>query len=356
MANCRLNEIQRHLSESGIEAFLVSDLLNVRYLSGYTGSSARLLITPDDAYIITDSRYEMQTAIECADFTLVLIDGQWEATAVTLIKDIDPKTAVFEGNALNYLEWYSITSALPDTKLLPADNFIAQLRLIKSPDEIDLTRKAAKIVDATFMSIIPFIKEGITERDLSVEIDCELRRNGAFKEGADTIAISGPRSALIHGKASDRVICKGDLVLMDFSANYDGYHSDITRTIVAGEPDSKQVEIYNIVLEAQRLAIDMIKPGVAGYDVDAVAREYIASKGYGEYFCHGLGHGLGLHIHDSPAFSRYSKLILEEGMIATVEPGIYICEWGGIRLEDDILVTESGCEILTSAPKSIRLN
>src|SRR5664279_4306569 len=134
MANCRLNEIQRHLSETGIEAFLVSDLLNVRYLSGYTGSSARLLITPDDAFIITDSRYEMQAAIECADFTLVLIDGQWEATAVTLIRDINPETAVFEGNALNYLEWHSITSALPDTKLLPADNFVAQLRLIKSAD------------------------------------------------------------------------------------------------------------------------------------------------------------------------------------------------------------------------------
>ena len=354
MTDSRLGSIQQHLSEQGVGAFLVTNLLNVRYLSGYTGSSARLLITPDEAYIITDSRYEIQVCIECANYTLALIDGQWEATAVTLIRGINPDIAIFEGDSLNYFEWCSITSALPDTKLLPADNHISKMRLIKDANEIILTRKAAQIVDATYDRIVSFIREGITERDLSAEIDCELRRNGALKEGADTIAISGPRSALIHGKASDRVIGKGDLVLMDFSANYDGYHSDITRTVLLGEPNSRQEEIYNIVLESQRLAISMIKPGVAGYDIDAAAREYITDHGFGPYFSHGLGHGLGLHIHDSPAFSRYSTLILEAGMVATVEPGIYIPEWGGIRLEDDILVTDSGCEILTAATKSIR--
>lgn len=356
MSLSRLSRIQQYLSEQGIGAFLVSSLLNVRYLSGYTGSSARLLITPNDAYIITDSRYEMQVCIECTDYTLVLINGQWEATAVTLIRDLNPGIAAFEGDALNYFEWRSISSALLDTKLLPADNYITRMRLIKDDDEIDLIRKAAQIVDAAYNRITSFIKEGITERELSAEIDCELRRNGAIKEGADTIAISGPRSALIHGKATDRVITNGDLVLMDFSANYEGYHSDITRTVVIGQSDSRQEEVYNIVLEAQKLAISLIKPGVAGYDIDAAARKYITERGYGEYFSHGLGHGLGLHIHDSPAFSRYSTLILEKGIAATVEPGIYIPEWGGIRLEDDILVTDSGCEVLTAAPKSIKFD
>ncbi|MHB1457275.1 MAG: M24 family metallopeptidase [Armatimonadota bacterium] len=355
MTLSRLVRVKKYLLEQKIDAILVSNLLNVRYLSGYTGSSARLLITPDDAYIITDSRYEMQVCIECADYTLVLIDGQWETTAVALIKDLSLKIVVFEGDSLSYSEWYSISSALQDTKVLPADNYIAKMRLVKDDDEINLIRKAAHIVDATYAEITSFICDGITEQELSVEIDCELRRNGAVKEGADTIAISGPRSALIHGKATDRIIRKGDLVLMDFSANYEGYHSDITRTVLIGEPDSRQEEIYSIVLEAQKLAINMIKPGIAGYDVDAAARDYIIEHGYGDYFSHGLGHGLGLHIHDSPAFSRYSKLILEKGIVATVEPGIYIPEWGGIRLEDDILVTDSGCEILTAAPKSIRL-
>lgn len=355
MTACRLGRVQQYLAEQGIGALLVSNLLNVRYLSGYTGSSARLLITPDESYIITDSRYEIQICIECQNYSLVLIDGQWEASAIALFRELNPRIAVFEGDALNYLEWQSISSALPDTKLLTADNHIARMRLIKDAGEINLIRKAAQIVDTVYDNIVSFIKAGITEKELSAEIDCELRKNGAEKEGADTIAISGPRSALIHGKATDRVISDGEIVLMDFSANYDGYHSDITRTVVVGKPDFHQEDLYRIVLEAQSIAIDMIKPGVAGYDVDAAARKYISDNGYGEFFSHGLGHGLGLHIHDSPAFSKYSTLILEKGITATVEPGIYIPEWGGIRIEDDILVTDSGCEILTAAPKSIRL-
>lgn len=348
----RIDKLRNHLSKTNIDAIIVTNPLNVRYLSGYTGSSGRLVISEDDLYIISDSRYELQCAVESPHFKLALMSSQWEASAVEIIHRLKPSTVSFEADSITFEEWNHLSQALTDIQLIPADNYISSMRLIKDEDEISLMRKAVNIADMAFSNILNFLSNDITEKELTAEIDCELRRCGADRESFDTITISGIRTAFIHGQATDKRIQTGDLVLMDFGARYQGYNSDITRTVVIGEPTKEQIDIYDIVLQAQMLAIEAIKPGVSGCDIDAIARNFISDKGYGDFFGHGLGHGLGLHIHDSQAFSKFSALILEPGIIATVEPGIYIPNWGGIRIEDNILVTESGYEILTQSPKS----
>ena len=191
----------------------------------------------------------------------------------------------------------------------------------------------------------------MTERAIALEIDCFMRRNGAEESAFETLVAEGERAALPHAKPTDRPIREGEFVLMDFGARVDGYHSDITRTLLLGTPDDRRQQVYDIVLEAQRRAIEAIRPGRQGSQVDAVARSYITEQGYGEYFGHGLGHGLGLEVHDGRILTKTSEIVLRPGMIVTVEPGIYIPGWGGVRIEDDVLVTESGCEVLTSAPR-----
>ncbi|MHB0998042.1 MAG: M24 family metallopeptidase [Armatimonadota bacterium] len=344
------------ISDYNLDAVIITDLLNVRYISGYTGSFAKLFVNDKDYYILTDARYTEQVKIECPEYEHILLESEWVPYAIDMMRKTGAVRVGFEGFAVNYNEWNMIHSALPEVDLIPIGNPVGDLRQIKDNYEIAIIRKAAQIVDAAYLSILDIIQPGITEAQLTSEIDCALRRAGANKEGFDTIVVSGPRSALIHGKCTDRIIDRGDLVLMDFGANYQGYNSDITRTVVCGEPDVKQVDIFNIVLDAQSKAIDAIRPGVTGKDIDTVAREYITDKGFGSYFCHGLGHGLGLEVHDGRAFSKLSDIILEEGFVATVEPGIYLPGWGGIRIEDDILVTDSGCEILTFAPKIFGLH
>ncbi len=182
-----------------------------------------------------------------------------------------------------------------------------------------------------------------------------MRRHGADKEAFDTIVASGPRSALPHGEATDKVICAGELVVIDLGARKQGYHSDITRTVLLGEPDARQQEIYDVVAEAQQRAITSMRSGLLGREVDAIAREYIAGRGYGDYFAHGLGHGLGLAIHDGRILWKKSGIVLKPGMVVTVEPGIYIPDWGGVRIEDDVLVTESGHEVLTHSPRELAM-
>ena len=190
---------------------------------------------------------------------------------------------------------------------------------------------------------------------MALRVECFMRENGAEKEAFESIVASGPRSALPHAKPTGRQISERELVVLDFGARYNGYHSDITRTVLLGTPDEKQLEVYNVVLEAQSKAIDAIRPGALGCDIDGIAREHIASKGYGEYFGHGLGHGLGLAVHEGSILREQSDIVLQSGMVVTVEPGIYIPGWGGVRLEDDVLVADTGAEILTKSPKVLAL-
>jgi Xaa-Pro aminopeptidase len=230
---------------------------------------------------------------------------------------------------------------------------IEKLRLIKTDSEIKILKEAARIADAAFDHILQFIHPGISELDISNELEFFMRSSGATSSSFDTIVASGQRSALPHGVATDKVIENGDLITMDYGAYYQGYVSDITRTVAVGEPSVQLKDIYEIVLEAQRLGVAGIKAGMSGKEADALTRNYITEKGYGEYFGHSTGHGIGLEVHEGPALSLKSNIVLEPNMVVTIEPGIYIPGLGGVRIEDDTLITSEGNELLTHSVKEL---
>lgn len=353
MLSERLNRLRKELDSLDLEALLITDNLNIRYVSGFAGTFSVLLVTCNRACMLTDTRYAEYAEVECPAWDLHIIDRDWIASAANLIKSQNLQRIGFENHSLTYQSWTQLCSLLQDEDIEPTNFIINKLRMIKDESEIDLTRKAAKIADEAFEHILSIIKPGLTEREVALELDYFMRSHGADKEAFDSIVASGPRSALPHGQPTDRRISENELILFDFGAKYGGYHSDITRTIVLGALDPKQEDIYNTVMEAQSKALNAIKPGIFGWEVDSLARNYITKKGYGDCFGHGLGHGLGLDIHDGRLLARGSEIRLEPGMVMTVEPGIYIPGWGGVRIEDDVLVTQDSCEILTAAPKSL---
>ena len=351
----RLQKLRGQFPEFGIDSMLITDILNVRYLSGFTGSTAVLLIARDFTFLFSDSRYEEQAAEECPGLTLDISQSKWALRVAQLVYREGIQKVGFESQSISYLEWHELAEQLGRERLFAAGDPVHSLRMIKDRAEIEEIRKAANIVDLAYEHVVDFIKPGMQERQVAIELDYFMRQVGADKEGFDSIAASGPRAALPHGHPTDRVISEGEFLVLDYGARLNGYNSDITRTVMLGTPDAKQNEVYDIVLEAQSRAIKAIRPGIPGGEVDAVARDYIASKGYGDRFGHGLGHGLGLAVHDGRIFSPKSEIVLQPGMVATVEPGIYIPGWGGVRTEDDILVTESGCEVLTHSPKVLSI-
>lgn len=343
------------MAAGNVDALLVSDISNVFYLTGFTGSTAAAIVTEAACCVLVDPRYSVQARAECARSTVVEYSGKSTIAAVgEMLNDLKPRRLGYEADHLTVSLYRSLRSRTdPATAFRSTKRFIEALRRVKDPGEIELTRKAAGIADSAFRFIIRGIRGGMSEKDVALLIDSTLRKLGADKEAFDTIAASGPRAACPHASPTDAVLDPGSLLTLDFGARYRHYNSDITRTICLGQPSSKQKEVYGIVLDAQIRAIDAIGPGKAGKDIDAVARDYIAAKGYGDNFGHGLGHSLGILVHDGPALSRTSDVILEPGMIVTVEPGIYIEGWGGVRIEDDVLVTESGAEVLTHATKEL---
>jgi Xaa-Pro aminopeptidase len=246
-----------------------------------------------------------------------------------------------------------LKSLLPNCLLVPTEDLVESLSVKKDKGEIEKIREAVRITDQVFFEILDFIKPKVREQDVAAEIEYRFKRRGSTNPFYETIVASGKRSALPHGVASGKRIHKGDLVTLDMGATYDGYTADLTRTVVMGKANKRQKKVYNIVLKAQKQALSKIKPKMRACDLDKVSRGIIKRAGYGKYFGHGLGHGIGLVIHDNPAINPRNQQLLERGMVITIEPGIYIPNWGGIRIEDDVLVTKRGCEILTQADKSL---
>ena len=339
------------MSAQALDGFLVTDILNVRYISGFTGSYAVCLIAADSAFLLTDSRYAQQAVEEAPDFRLELVEYRWVAALKALIERLVLKSIGFEGHSMSHRDWTELSAP----QLTDAGDPIGRLRWVKDELELAAIMEAVRVADLAYDHISEFIEPGMVERHVAVELDCFVRKAGAEKEAFDALVASGPGSALPHGKPTDRRIAEAELILLDFGAKWQGYHSDITRTVILGKPEPKQQEIYDIVLEAQAAGIGAIRPGIAGGEVDAAARKVIEDRGYGEYFGHGLGHGLGLDVHDGRILAKNSEIILEAGMVVTVEPGIYIPGWGGVRIEDDVLVAKSGSEVLTRSPKTISL-
>ncbi len=349
----RLAKLRDEMASRDLDAFLVTDPVNVRYLSGFTGSYAVLVATCDSACLLTDSRYVEQASHETYGCTVEQIDLGYVPGVADLFQRLHSGVIGFEESSMTYAEWRELDEGIGEVELIPVENLIAKLRMIKDADEISAIRRAAQLADETFAHVSDIIRPGMTEREVALEIDIFMRKHGAEEAAFETLVAEGDRSALPHAKPTDRRIREQEFVVLDFGARVDGYHSDITRTLLFGSPDEKRRRVYDIVLEAQRRAIAAIRPGVQGFRVDAIARDYIAEQGYAEYFGHGLGHGLGLEIHDGRILTKASEIVLRPGMVVTVEPGIYIPGWGGVRIEDDVLITDSGCEVLAHSPRAL---
>ncbi|MEN6519980.1 MAG: Xaa-Pro peptidase family protein [Armatimonadota bacterium] len=350
----RLERIREEMSKQRVDAMLITNLVNIRYISGFTGSTATVIITNDEAIILVDSRYVLQASGECPDFDVILYSGGVLEAAAEILDESAPKRLGFEPNCVTYsthLELRRVVSK--NTRLIGVKGMVEKLRMVKDSGEIDAIKRAVVVADKCFSHVVSWVKPGMTEREIALEMDTYMRKLGAEKESFDTIVAAGPNAACPHHQPTGDVLKEGQMLKMDFGALVDGYCSDLTRTIFMGEPDERQREVYNVVLDAQMAAIHAIKPGVKGSEIDTIAREHIKSEGYGDYFGHGLGHSIGLTVHDGDGFSQRSSIVLEPGMVITVEPGIYVEDWGGVRIEDDIVVTESGVEVLTKSTKDI---
>ncbi|OUM96884.1 MAG: Xaa-Pro dipeptidase [Thermobacillus sp. ZCTH02-B1] len=348
----RITALRAEMEKAGVEAMLVASGVNRRYLSGFTGTSGALLFTPGGQYLLTDFRYMTQAPAQAPDYRVVEHAPEMMDTVKELLAEAGVKRLGFEERHVSYADWASWSKKLAPVELVPLDGLPEKLRVRKDEDEIAVIRQAAKLADAAYAHILHFARPGVTELDLAAELEAFMRKNGASGPTFDTIVASGERSALPHGVAGTRKLQPGEFVTFDFGALYQGYCSDLTRTIVVGEPTDRHREIYGIVLEAQEHALANIRPGMTGREADALTRDVIARYGYGEFFGHGTGHGIGLEIHEAPRLSRHSDAVLEPGMVVTVEPGIYIPGFGGVRIEDDVVITESGIEVLTSSPKA----
>ena len=282
-------------------------------------------------------------------FEIVRVDNNYPEKIASLAQG--KQRVGVEEEQLPLTDFRRYQGALNWCDLIDSSSIITKMRQIKDDSEIHAIRKIISMTDKAFSDVLNIIQQGRTEAEIALELEYSLRRMGASDRSFDYVVASGHRSSLPHGIASNKKLDNGDLVTMDFGGKYKGYCSDLTRTVCISQPDSKQKEIYSIVLEAQQAGIDAIKPGLTGKEIDAVAREVITKAGYGEYFGHGLGHALGLEIHETPRLNTKETQPLQSGMVVTVEPGIYIPGWGGVRIEDVILVTDNGAEVLTQASK-----
>lgn len=348
-------DLGKILDKENLDALLFLSLENIRYLCGFTGSEGVLLVTKQERFFLSDFRYEAQAQKELRG-AIFRRYGQKIDGLVKWLKNLRVKRLGFEARALNYEDFSLLRAKLPRLNLIPLVKEISRLRVRKSVEEVNKIRQAVKIATESFKGILPKIKSGSKEKSIATMMEVQIIRRGGQKSAFPTIVASGPRAALPHGVASEKVLKKGEMVVIDFGACWEGYHSDETKTLILGKPTKQLKEIYELVLRAQEKAIKMIRPGVSLKKIDQTARETIARAGYGKFFGHGTGHGLGLAVHEEPRISPRATGVAEEGMVFTIEPGIYIPDWGGVRLEDLVLVTSAGWEKLTFLPKEIEEN
>jgi Xaa-Pro aminopeptidase len=348
----RVNKLREEMQKDGLDSFLVTSKYNLRYLTNFTGTTGLAVITMDKAFFITDFRYTEQAAAQAQGFEIIKNVGPIFDEVANIIKKEGLQKLAFEEMHVSFAE-YSVLDEIIMAELIPVAGLIEELREVKDPDEILLVRKACEIADAGFSYILETIKPGMTEIEVANLLDFHMRSLGASEVSFETIVASGLRSAMPHGVASEKVIQQGEIITLDFGCYYEGYVSDMTRTFAIGDPGEKIKEIYQIVLDAQLKVIDAAQPGVTGVQLDAVARDYIIKMGYGEAFGHSTGHGIGLEIHEGPNVSFRAEEAFVVGNIITDEPGIYLPGIGGVRIEDDLLITEDGNEPLNHSPKEL---
>lgn len=351
----RVERLRTRMDELSVESLLITSRPNVRYLSGFTGSAGSLLVGKEFAVLLTDKRYTLRARSEAPGFEVVVPENPDDDVLKTQMESRGLRKIGFEANHITVktLEGWREKYGELGIEWVPTNGVVEELRMVKDAQEVASIREACGIADAAFRHIQLFLQPEAVELDVAMELEFYMRRQGARRPAFESIVASGEHSAMPHAEVSERRFQPGDLVTLDFGAEVNGYCSDITRTVVIGKATPEQRRLYEVVLEAQLRAIDAIKPGVKGADVDAVARQVITDAGYGDYFTHSLGHSLGLSVHDGPGLGQKSEVVLEPGMVFTVEPGIYIEGFGGVRIEDDVLVTEEGAEVLTHSPKHL---
>lgn len=351
----RIKRLREKFREINIDGVLVTDPKNIFYFSGYDGDSGSLLIGKDKKVIITNSLSAEYAQEKCQGFEIRSFAREEgvHQTIFRVLVEFNIKQLGFEENNLTFKQYQNCVDNYKDVNLIPLKDCFYELRQIKDEREIEIIKKAARIGDEAFSHIISIIKPGITENEIALELEIFMRKKGAKGLSFDTIVVSGSRTSMIHSMPSDKKVEFGDVLMMDFGCVYEGYCSDMTRTVFVGKANEEIKDIYKIVLKAQNAGIEALKAGMRCKDIDEIARNIIANNGYSENFGHGLGHSLGLEVHETPNLSPKYEGTLQPNMVVTVEPGIYIPGKGGVRIEDLLLVTENGCENLVSSSKEI---
>lgn len=348
----RLEKLNSKMQAERLEAILVTNQKNIYYLTGLWASFAAVLITPSKRVLITDSRYSILAKETVRDFEIVLVKGDLPVTLSELLIGETCQELGFE-DELSVADFKRYELALAPIQLKPLSGFVEGLRLIKDAGEIAAIKKACQISDRAFLDVLNFIKPGKTDQEVANFLEFRMKELGGEGASFDIISVSGERSAMPHGTPSPKLIERGDALTLDFGTFYDHYVSDITRTIFIGHVTEEQEKVYQTVLKANQAVIEAARAGLTYKDYDRMARDLIVSADYGSYFTHSIGHGIGLDIHENPFFSRAEHQQLKAGMVVTDEPGIYLDGNFGVRIEDDLVITETGCEVLTQSPKEL---
>ena len=348
----RQSKLKDILQKKGFDGMLITNLTNIRYISGFTGSAASCLVTMDGQYFVTDGRYIEQSKTQVKGFDRFIgMDSHFIQIKNKKLISKGLKLA-FEGSHMSYSQFEDMKNIFPSVEWENTSMILEDLASVKDKYELDCIRKAVEVTDRVYEEILPLLRPGKTEKQVANTMVAKYREY-AEGEAYSPIVATGPNGALPHAIPTDREFQIGDFVVIDAAAKYAGYHADMTRTPVVGKATGKHDEVYAIVKEAQKKGCDIAKSGVSCKAVDSATRDYIHEMGYGEYYTHGTGHGLGLEIHTSPRFSPQSKQILEKNNVMTIEPGIYLAGWGGVRIEDDVIIGENGCEILNKTTKDL---
>jgi Xaa-Pro aminopeptidase len=348
-----LARLRALMAEQSLDALLVSQPENRAYISGFKGSAGVLFISAELALIATDFRYHEQVSIESPQFELVNVTSTFTDVLTELLARQPVKRLGFESDHATFADVREWMETAPQPEWVPTKGLVMDMRAVKDADEIELLRKAIQLSDEALAAALARVWQGMTERDLAWLIESYIRTHGSRAVAFELIVAAGANGARPHARASDLTLPAGEPIVIDMGAKMDGYCADLTRTVCLGQPNDPDRfwSFYNTVLRAQQAAEAAIRPGLTGKDVDAVARDLIAEAGYAELFGHALGHGVGLAVHEMPRLSRLAAAPLVPGNVVTVEPGVYVPGWGGVRIEDVVLVTEKGVEVLTKAPK-----
>lgn len=353
--NRRIEQLQERIAGANVDAFFTLAAPSIRYLTGFTGEEGYLLALHEGMHLIVDGRFTTQAQEECPWLDVIEYAGHFSKSIGDLLVAHHAHWFGFEKERVSFVQAEQMRAAFPSAIMVPTESIVEGMRIVKDAGELDTMRAAGRVADKAFSAMIGQLKAGMTENDVAALLEYEMRKAGAQGTSFPTIVGSGARGALPHGVASGKVIQDGEVIVIDFGVNYEGYMSDCTRTVALGGQPDDVLNVYEHLHAAQQLGLDSIKAGVSSRSVDTTVREKLGENGLAQYFTHGLGHGVGLEIHEAPRLSQGTDTVLEPGQVVTCEPGVYLPGRYGMRIEDSVIVTATGFESLTELPKNLIL-